>query len=101
MPFQTLLEPLWALAILGPFWGLVAAKMGRLGDVLGSFWAVLGASWAAIGDSWGSLAGFLGLLDGQDRPRSRGIYFLDPSWSRLGLHFGRFWDVYWMIFQFL
>ena len=70
------------------------------GSHLGPSWAVLGASWNHLGPSWGPLGGVLGRLGGvslggHDPTRTRGLLFLEASWGRLGLIFGRFLDDFW------
>ena len=71
-----------------PFWTPSWAILGRLGGVLGH----LGPSWRPLGGLLGRLGGLLGPLGGQDPPEARGSCFLEASWGRLGLIFGRFLD---------
>ena len=63
--------------------------------------SLLGASWKPLGGLLGRLGGFLGPLGGQDPPQARGLRFLEASWGRLGLIFGRFLDGFWGEFSIL
>ena len=77
---------------LGPF--LVPSRC-RLGAVLGRLEAVLsrlGPSWRPLWGLLGRLGSLLVPLGGQDPPETRAICFLEASWGRLGLIFGRFLD---------
>ena len=57
---------------------------------MGASWGDLGPSWGPLGGVLGRLGGLLGPLGGQDPTRARGTRFLEASWGRLGLIFGRF-----------
>ena len=86
----------WELgAVLVPSWGGLGASWGRLWALLGASWGHLGPSWRPLGGLLGRLGGLLGPLGGQDPPEARGICFLEASWGRLGLIFGRFLGGFW------
>ena len=61
----------------------------------------LGGSWRPLGGLLGRLGGLLGPLGGQDPPETRAICFLEASWDRLGLIFGRFLDGFWDEFSII
>ena len=70
------------------FDSILEANLGRLGPS----WGRLGPSWRPLGSLLGPLGSLLGPLGGQNPPETRGICFLEASWDRLGLIFGRFLD---------
>ena len=71
--------------------------MGRHGASWGTLRGLLGP----LGPSWEPLGCLLGPLGGQDPPEARGPRFLEASWGRLGLIFGRFLDGFWDEFSVL
>ena len=97
------MEASWA--VLGDpkrLWRHLGSSWRRLGIVLEGTLRALGLSWerlgGVLGASWavlGRLGGVLGPLGGQDPTRARGACFLEASWDRLGLIFGRFLRDFW------
>ena len=83
--------------LLGLSWGHFSPILSHLGSVLGH----LGPSWRPLGALLGRLGGLLAPLGGQNPPETRGNCFLEASWDRLGLIFGRFLDGFWDEFSII